>query len=84
MEVDFNSLLFETKCRRCGTLTEWVYGSLKGTSYVDFLTDMVHLVKNPKQYRCVECCTYTVQDVVKHTMNKDYIDFLEEFKPKNN
>ena len=55
---------YETKCRRCGKLTEWYFSSADRFTYNDFTSAMMDYVQFPRILRCDDCKKETVQDVV--------------------
>ncbi|WP_461091656.1 hypothetical protein [Spirosoma gilvum] len=57
---------YETKCRRCGTLREWVGIDRVQFTAVEAIRHFQDLVKHPRQYDCSTCKKRTVQDVVAY------------------
>lgn len=59
---------YETKCRRCGNISEWSglpkeKSTEKSIKQIKYFHD---LVINPRQYDCDVCEKRTVQDVVSY------------------
>lgn len=61
------NLTYETKCRRCGELTEWVYGEADRIEYMRFAKHMLEFVQVSPSRNCKNCKKSTVQDVVWYT-----------------
>lgn len=58
---------YETKCRRCGTLTEWYFAPLSAFTYVEFVEVMTNHIQYPRTRECKKCEKYTVQDIVSYS-----------------
>lgn len=58
---------YETKCRRCGTLIDWLFSSVEMTERINFMKAMVSYIQNPRAYKCQKCKKKTVQDLVSYT-----------------
>ena len=55
---------YETKCRRCGHLTDWTFGDLEGIKADHFIVGMFEFIDHPRQRFCAKCNKDTVQDLV--------------------
>lgn len=64
------SWIFETKCRRCGHMTQWFFSYREQTDWLDFSKYIHCRINDPLQYKCDECCKKTVQDIVSYTEPK--------------
>lgn len=64
MEKDDKNHTFETKCRRCGNITEWYGGSFEMHTSEVFRHYMSEKMSFPSIYMCKVCEKETVQDVV--------------------
>jgi hypothetical protein len=60
-----NTLFYETKCRRCGSLTEW-FGGYKENLH-GFMISMSKRTNDASQMPCKQCKKETVQDLVSYT-----------------
>jgi len=59
--------VYETKCRRCGEITEYVFGSKDKIKVNDFSDTMENrLSAHPRDYGCIKCGKMTVQDIVSY------------------
>lgn len=58
---------YETKCRRCGELTEWHFSSVDKTAFMDFVKAMIDHIQYPRPHKCKKCKKETVQDVVSYS-----------------
>ena len=58
---------YETKCRRCGNLTEWHFSTADRFRWVQFAEAMQNYIEHPNQLKCDTCKKDTVQDVVAYT-----------------
>lgn len=61
---------YETKCRRCGHLTQWYFSNRFGFPFSDFLFAMNDKIASPRQMECKVCLKETVQDIVSYTPYK--------------
>lgn len=60
---------YETKCRRCGSLTDWYFSSADRFTYMEFVEAMTDYIQYPRTYKCKSCKKETVQDVVSYSPN---------------
>jgi hypothetical protein len=60
---------YETKCRRCGTLTKWHFSPANRFSYLEFVDAMEDYIQYPRAFECSNCKKKTVQDVVSYSPN---------------
>ncbi len=58
---------YETKCRRCGNLTEWYFSTTDRFTWGQFAEAMQNLIEHPRQSKCDMCKKRTVQDVVAYS-----------------
>ena len=59
--------VYETKCRRCGEIKEYVFGPKDKTKVGDFTKAMENrLATYPRDYGCIKCSRMTVQDIVSY------------------
>ena len=58
---------YETKCRRCGALTDWFFSTVDKMEWLDFMKAMVDYIRFPRNHHCRKCKKNTVQDVVSYT-----------------
>lgn len=68
-----NTLItYETKCRRCGKLHDWVFADKESFNITlsQFITAITDKITYPRSDRCLKCKKQTVQDVVSY----DYPD----------
>lgn len=55
---------YETKCRRCGELTEWAFQKVTKDSIHDWIKWKIAKSEFPSEYQCETCQKKTLQDVV--------------------
>ena len=58
---------YETKCRRCGNLTEWHFSTVDRFTWMQFADAMQDHIEHPRQSKCDTCKKDTVQDVVAYS-----------------
>lgn len=56
----------ETKCRRCGDVTRWVFADKSSLTEKQFTERMQHETANPKLYLCSICGMNTVHDILSY------------------
>jgi len=62
---------YETKCRRCGKLTTWVFcevGQIDNTRVLDAIHNKII---QPRLERCDVCKKNTIQDIVSYEKEMD-------------
>ncbi|MBE9489924.1 MAG: hypothetical protein IMY67_06495 [Bacteroidetes bacterium] len=66
-------LTYDTKCRRCGEITEWLFSdTYTRKEWVRLSEYCFEHFTNPSPCGCVGCGKETIQDYVAYTsMNKD-------------
>lgn len=64
---------YETKCRRCNTLTFWHFMSRKDLDWMVFGKSMNDYLTKPRMHRCSKCERETIQDVVSYTLPHDKV-----------
>lgn len=72
-----NTLItYETKCRRCGKLHDWVFADREAfdITFSQFLKAMMEKITYPTTANCKECKKPTLQDLVAY-------DFPDAKKP---
>lgn len=60
-------IFYETKCRRCGKLTEWflaVKGSMSKITFISYIGEKSGFAST---YKCSRCKKSTIQDLIGHT-----------------
>lgn len=60
---------YETKCRRCGELTEWYFSNTDRFTFMQFVKVMNDHIQFPRANKCEKCEKDTVQDVVYYSPN---------------
>ena len=58
---------YETKCRRCGHLTELHFGYIQDDQWNDFEKFIDNKINNPRLSDCIQCGILTIQDVTSYT-----------------
>jgi hypothetical protein len=58
---------FETKCRRCGHVSEWYAGEKKVLPYKDFERIISDFLNTPTVRDCDKCAKSTVQDLIAYS-----------------
>lgn len=56
--------IYETKCRRCGSLCKWTYADASEEGLTVFKSAMVRRTSTPFNYECPHCAKETIQDLV--------------------
>ena len=59
---------YETKCRRCGKLTEWHFGLKKDIPHARLTEWINSALVTPRMHWCDKCKKDTIQDIVSYTM----------------
>lgn len=60
---------YETKCRRCGELTDWHFSTTDRFTFLQFAEAMTDHIQFPRRHKCEKCKKETVQDVVSYSPN---------------
>ena len=60
---------YETECRRCSGLHEWVFADKLTVTLDQFMQAITDYIQNPRIIRCTSCFRDAVQEVV--SINKD-------------
>lgn len=66
--------VFETKCRRCGHLSEWFFGSRETIKFESFSYAMMDHIANPRMMNCEKCNRLTVQEVVTYNYPNEFAE----------
>ena len=61
---------YETKCRRCNSLTLWHFSDKKNFDWIRFAEAMEDHIHDPRLYFCDRCKINTIQDVTSYTFPK--------------
>lgn len=70
-------LIYETKCRRCGSFYEWFVADAGQMKWINFAKGMQAKINDTGLYDCEECKKPTVQDVVSYTSFTEEIRKIE-------
>ena len=62
--------IYETKCRRCGTISDWVFGDANRSEFNDFEKCMRDYIEEPRTFDCWDCKKVTVQDLVYYSQKE--------------
>jgi len=61
---------YETKCRRCNSLTTRHFSDKKSFDWMRFAEAMQNYINNPRVHHCKPCNCKTVQDVTAYSSPK--------------
>ena len=59
-------LTYETKCKRCGEISEWFFAKLESVNYSDYLHWINEKMQYVGSYHCGKCGKITVHEVVSY------------------
>lgn len=63
-----NEYTYETKCRRCGNMSDWVmdtHDAYNDSEFIEFIHQISQYIRT---YYCEECHGDTIQDVVSYNL----------------
>lgn len=66
-------LVYETRCRRCDTFTQWLFADAKSFDLMEFYVVMQDRVEHPRLMHCKECQRQTIQDVTYYGKTEDCV-----------